>query len=175
MTQATLSPELTRQSIALARSLSAAARIWGLYPPEHPAVQASVTRLHDTIVQTVAGAAFTFGVTPNTLLVAGYPLPEEQSVAEAARLLHDHDILQITFAGDPDSPALSALLQLLVKPGEELRALGGPAKAWAAMSHLAIAIEQIDYEKILEDKDVEHEIEKRDDIWRSVVNSIVEG
>jgi hypothetical protein len=175
MTQATLSPELTRQSIALARSLSAAARIWGLYPPEHPAVGASLARLRETIVETIAGAAFSFGVTPKTLLVAGYPLPEEQSVTEAARLLHDHDILQITFVGDADPTALSALLQLLTKPADELRALGGPGKAWAEMSHLSIAIEQIDYEKILEDRDIEHEVEKRDDIWRSVVNSIVEG
>ena len=39
MAQATLSPELTRQSIALARALSSASRNWGLYPPEHPAVE----------------------------------------------------------------------------------------------------------------------------------------
>src|ERR1041384_2460668 len=97
MTQAILSPELTRQSIALARALSAAARNWALYPPEHPAAAASLARLSDTINTTIAGAAFTFGVTPKTLLVAGYPLPEEHAVSEAARLLHDHDILQLSF------------------------------------------------------------------------------
>jgi len=175
MTQATLSPELTRQSIALARALSAAARNWGLYPPEHPAAAASLTRLSEAIGKTAAGAAFTFGVTPKTLLVAGYALPEEQSVTEAARLLHDHDILQISFLGDPDTPALHSLLALLSRPAEELRAEGGPEKAWAAAPHTSIAIEQIDYEKILEDREVEHEVERRDDIWRSVVNSIVEG
>ncbi len=175
MTQATLSPELTRQSIALARALSAAARNWGLYPPEHPAVEASFKRLVEAIGKSVAGAAFTFGVTPQTLLVAGWPLPEEQSVAEAARLLHDHDILQITFAGEPDTPTLHTLLTLLLTPADELRAQGGPAKAWASTNYMSISIEQIDYEKILEDRDVEHEADHRDDIWRSVVNSIVEG
>ena len=175
MTQATLSPELTRQSIALARALSAAARNWGLYPPEHPSAVVSLTRLSETITSTVAGASFTFGVTPKTLLVAGYPLPEEQSVTEASRLLHDHDILQISFLGDADTPALHALLALLSRSAEELRAEGGPEKAWAAAPHTSIAIEQIDYEKILEDHEVEHEVERRDDIWRSVVNSIVEG
>ena len=69
MTQATLSPELTRQSIALARSLAAAARNWRLYSADHPAVGTSLNRLRETIVQTVAGAAFTFGVRPKTLLV----------------------------------------------------------------------------------------------------------
>ena len=175
MTQATLSPELTRQSIALARALATAARNWALYPPEHPAVAASLTRLSETVSQTVAGAAFTFGVTPKTLLVAGYPLPEEQSVSEAARLLHDHDLLQVTFLGDPEPAALHALLALLSRNPEELRAEGGPAQAWEAAPHTSIAIEQIDYEKILEDRDVDIEVEKRDDIWRSVVNAIVEG
>ena len=96
-------------------------------------------------------------------------------MAEAARLLHDHDILQITFVGEPGVEALHALLTLLVTPADELRAQGGPEKAWASTNHMSIAIEQIDYEKILEDRDVEYEVEKRDDIWRSVVNSIVEG
>ena len=84
MVQATLSPELTRQSIALARALSSASRNWGLYPPDHPAVEASVKRLAEAINRSVAGAVFTFGVTPTTLMVAGYPLPEEQSVTDAA-------------------------------------------------------------------------------------------
>src|SRR2546430_15512380 len=103
MTQATLSQELARQSVSLARALSAAARNWVLYPPEHPAVVASVRRLGDVVLTSTAGAAFSFGVTPKTLLVAGYPLPEEHSVTETARLLHDHDILQITFVGEPRS------------------------------------------------------------------------
>src|SRR3954470_1968580 len=92
-----LSSELTRQAIALARTLSAAARNWALYPPEHPAVDASVRRLGNTVRQSTSGAAFSFGVTPKTLLVAGIPLPEEQPVAETAKLLHDHDLLAITF------------------------------------------------------------------------------
>jgi HEAT repeat protein len=175
MTQATLSQELARQSISLARALSAAARNWALYPPEHPAAVDSVTRLGEAIAASAAGAAFTFGVTPKTLLVAGYPLPEDHAVAEAARLLHDHDILQITFVGEPEVGALHSLLALLARSADELRAEGGPGKAWSKLTHKSVAIEQIDYEKILEDRHVEHELEKRDDVWRSVVNSIVEG
>ena len=69
----TLSPELIKHSIALARALSAAARNWALYPPEHPAVGASVGRLSEALKVSTAGAAFAFGVTPKTLLVAGLP------------------------------------------------------------------------------------------------------
>ena len=171
-----LSPELIRQSIALARALSAAARNWGLYPPEHPAVDAAVRRLTEAVHQSTGGAAFTFGVTPQTLLVAGVPLPEDQPVSEAARLLHDRDLLQVTFLGDVPGPALHALLKLLSTPADDLRREGGPAKAWEASGETAIALEQIDYQKILEDREVEKPLEDRhDDIWKSLVNSIVLG
>lgn len=171
-----LSPELTRQSIALARALSAAARNWGLYPPEHPAVDAAVRRFSEAVRQSTSGAAFTFGVTPQTLLVAGLPLPEDQPVTEAARLLHDRDLLQITFLGEPPPAALQALLKLLTTPADDLRREGGPAKAWEAAGESSIALEQIDYGKILEDREVEKPLEERhDDIWKSLVNSIVEG
>lgn len=170
-----LSPELTRHSAALARSLSAAARNWALYPPEHPAVGTSVRRLGDAIRQSTAGAAFTFGVTPETLLVAGLPLPPDQPIVDAARLLHDRDVLQLTFVGEPPTEALHSLLKILSLPSSDLRAAGGPAAAWSSGGHASIAIEQIDYEKILEDRDVEAPVGRRDDIWRSLVNSIVEG
>jgi hypothetical protein len=170
-----LSPELTRQSIALARALSAAARNWGLYPPEHPAVDAAVRRLSAALLESTAGAAFTFGITPDTLLVAGLPLPAEPPVAEAARLLHDRDVLQITFVGQVPPEALERLLKLLTMAADQLRAEGGPEALWSAGGHPSIAIEQIDYEKILEDRDVEQPLEKRDDLWRSLVNAIVQG
>jgi HEAT repeat protein len=170
-----LSPELTRSSIALARALSAAARAWSLYPPQHPAVAASVERLGAAVRECTLGAAFTFGVTPETLLVAGLPLPNDAPVVEASRMLHDHDLLQLTFLGDAPDEALHALLRVLAIPGDELRRSGGPAAAWEQHGHAAIVLEQIDYEKILEDRDLETPVDGHDDIWRSLVNSIVQG
>jgi len=170
-----LSPELTRLSIALARALAAAARTWGLYPSEHPAVGAAVHRLGEAVRTCTSGAAFTFGVTPETLLVAGVPLPPEQPVGEAAKLLHDHDLLQITFLGDVPDASLRAALDILSRPPDDLRAAGGPAPAWEAAGISAIAIEQIDYEAILKDRDVEAPVGKRDDVWKSLVSQIVSG
>jgi len=171
----TLSPELVKHSIALARALSAAARNWALYPPEHPAVGASVGRLSEALKVSTAGAAFAFGVTPKTLLVAGLPLPEEQPVAEAARLLHDRDILSVSFLGDVPADALHGFLKLLARSSEDLRGAGGPAEIWNADGHPAVAIEQIDYADILEDKEVGAPPERRDDVWKSLVNAIVLG
>lgn len=170
-----LPPELAHQSISLARALSAAVRNWGLYPPEHPAVNAAVRRLADAVRQNTAGAAFTFAITPTTLLVAGMPLPEDQSVTTTARLLHDRDVLQLTFLGDVPVDALRALLTLLTTPVEELRREGGPAKAWEAVGQPSIALDQIDYEKLLEDREVDQPASRHDDIWRSLVNTLVQG
>jgi hypothetical protein len=171
----TLSPELIRQSTALARAISAATRNWAMYPPEHPSVEASVARLADALATSTAGTAFTFAVTPQTLLVAGVPLPPEPPVAETARLLHDRDILQITFLGRVPAPAVHGLLQLLSIGSDELRASGGPAARWKEHGDASIVIEQIDYEKILEDREIEIPLERRDDVWRSLVKAMTEG
>ena len=175
MTQAiALDTDVSRQSVALARALTAAIRVWALYPPEHPSVVAAVTRLVETIREAAAGAAITFGVTPSTLMLGGMPLAPDQPVADAARILHDHDILQIAFLGDVPESTARALLALLSTPPEDVRGAGGPAVGWATQGHATVALEQIDYEKILEDKELD-ERTRRDDVWRSIVSSIGRG
>src|SRR5689334_25371894 len=102
MSQASqLSPELARSLLQLARALVAAARNWTLYPPEHPTVSASIARLSDAIQRATLGAIFSIGITPDTLLVEGAPPdPAQSAVSEAAALLHDRDLLNITFFGE---------------------------------------------------------------------------
>ena len=95
----TLSPELTRNVSALARSLVAASRGWALYPPEHPAIRSAIERLRSAIATAGNGQIVAFGVAPDTLLVAGIPLAD-RSTAEVARWLNDRDILELTFIGD---------------------------------------------------------------------------
>src|SRR5215470_16816788 len=96
-----LSPELARGLLQLARALLTAARNWTLYPPEHPTVAASVARLSDAITQSTLGAVFSIGITPDTLLVEGAQADSTQgAIAEAAALLHDRDLLRITFVGE---------------------------------------------------------------------------
>src|SRR5215472_537252 len=91
----TLSPEVSRSVLALARTLVAAARGWALYPPEHPAVRGSLDRLDAAIADASSGQIFSFGLTPDTLLVAGVPFEggEHAAVGEPARWLPDHDVM----------------------------------------------------------------------------------
>jgi hypothetical protein len=172
-----LSPELARGLLQLARALVVAARNWTLYPPEHPTVAASIARLSQAIQQSSGGAIFAIGVTPDTLMIDTSTADATQSgIAEAAALLHDRDILTLTFIGEVPTAALHAFLRLLALEAAERRARGGPLAIWSAEGHPSIAIEQIDYAKVLA-REEGHvpESSRRDDLWRSIVLSISSG
>jgi hypothetical protein len=135
------SPELASGVLQLARALLAAARNWTLYPREHPAVGRSIARLSDAVRQTSGGAIFSPAVTPDTLLVEGAPADRTQTgIAEASALLHDRDIIQITFIGEVPAGALQSLLTLLALDAGERRRRGGPASIWADDGHPSMAI-----------------------------------
>ncbi|HMB79282.1 MAG TPA: hypothetical protein VKI43_04420, partial [Vicinamibacterales bacterium] len=145
-----LSPELTRGVLQLARALLVAVRNWTLYPPEHPTVGVSVGRFSDAIRQSSMGAVFSLGITPTTLMVEGTSADAAQpGIAEAARLLHDCDLLRVTFVGDIPVEALHAFLRVITLDPAERRRRGGPAKIWASEGQSSLALEQIDYEKVL--------------------------
>ncbi|MBZ5557390.1 MAG: HEAT repeat domain-containing protein [Acidobacteriia bacterium] len=179
MSQASqLSPELARGVLQLARSLVAAMRNWTLYPPEHPAVGQSVSRLAQTVRETLAGGAFSLGVTPTTLMVGDAPADQTQgSISEAAAFLHDRDILQISFLGEVPVEALQAFLRIMALDSAERRNRGGPAQIWLSDGHPSMVIDQIDYKRVLERERAGETPEpaKRDDLWRSIVTSIVAG
>jgi HEAT repeat protein len=172
-----LSPELARGLLQLARALLVAARNWTLYPPEHPTVGSSIARLAEAIRQSSGGAIFAIGVTPDTLMIDTTLADTSQSgIAEAAALLHDRDILTITFVGDVPEDALHGFLRLLTLETGERRARGGPAAIWQVDGHESIVIEQIDYRKVLaRDEGDVPEPARRDDLWRSIVLSISAG
>jgi hypothetical protein len=99
MSQASqLSQDLGRGVLQLARAIVAATQHWTLYPPGHPAVGRALSRLAVAIAQNSSGAVFSIGVTPTTLLIEDAPADHtHQAIAEAAALLHDRDILRLTF------------------------------------------------------------------------------
>jgi HEAT repeat protein len=169
-----LSIELVQGVTHLARSLVAAARSWTLYPPEHPASKASFERLSHAIQRATNDAVFSVGITPDTLLIEGHPVPTSPPVTDAARLLHDRDLLQLTFSGNVPAEAVAKFLGLLSKDGAALREEGGPERLWSKDGHQSITLEQIDYEHVLEDKD-EARARHYDDVWQSIVYSIVSG
>jgi hypothetical protein len=172
-----LSPELSQRLLQLARALLAAARNCTFYPPEHPAVTQSTARLAAAVAHAASEGGLTVGITPETLLVEGASADRRDSaIGDAARYLHDRDIIQLTFAGEPPASALTAFLLLLALDTDELRSRGGPSAIWAVEGHPSIAIDQVDYRKVLEREHGEHvSSAPRDDVWRSIVTSISNG
>ncbi len=172
-----LSPELSRGLLQLARALVAAARNWTLYPPEHPTVGISVKRLAEAIAQSSLGAVFSIGITPETLMIEATAADSSQAgIAEAAALLHDRDLLRVTFLGEVPIEALHAFLRVLAIDPEERRVRGGPARIWMHEGHPSIALEQIDYAQVLQREEGQVTASaKRDDLWRSIVTSIAGG
>jgi HEAT repeat protein len=154
----------------------AAARSWALYPPDHPAVRGTLDRLRGAVADACGGQLFAFGVTPDTLLVAGVPAggKDAGTIAEAARWLHDRDIIQMTFSGEIGVPALQTLLGLLSEDSRIIRQRGGPARVWAEEGDASLLIEQIDLTQVLEDRDVTSPVRRKDDLWRSIVRGILD-
>jgi len=172
-----LSAELSKGLLQLARALLVAVRNWTLYPPEHPTVAVSINRLAAAIRESSLGAAFSLGVTPDTLMIEGTLADAGQAgIAEAAALLHDRDILTVTFVGVVPQETLHAFLRVLTLDAAERRRRGGPARIWETAGHPSVSLEQIDYDKVLARNEGEiAEPAKRDDLWRSIVMSIAGG
>ena len=171
---AKLAPDLVKGVTGLARALVAASRNWTLYPPEHPAVRASFERLAQAIQTATNGAVFSVGITPDNLMIESFAVPENPQVVEAARLLHDRDLLRLTFSDRVPADAVSKLLQMLALDRATLRSRGGPEGVWRENGDGSITLEQIDYVHVLEDKE-EHANRTQDDVWKSIVHSIVTG
>ena len=137
----------------------------------------SVKRLCAAIQESSLGSVFSIGITPETLMIESAAADAAQSgIAEAAAMLHDRDVLRLTFIGEVPPAAVHALLRMLALEPAERRGQGGPAQIWEVAGHPSISIEQVDYDKILarEEGDVP-EAARRDELWRSIVMSIAGG
>ena len=102
----------------------------------------ALARLGDAIRQTSADAVFSIGITPQTLLVEGVAADQsQQAIADAAAMLHDRDIVQLTFVGEVPIEPLRAFLRVLTVDAAERRSRGGPATLWFAVGHPSITID----------------------------------
>jgi hypothetical protein len=82
------------------------------------------------------------------------------------------------FMGDVPVEALHSLLRIFTLDAAERRERGGPAQMWVAEGHPSIVIEQIDYKKVFDREHAAGETPipaRRDDVWKSIVYSIVGG
>lgn len=171
MASETLSAEDSRRLLDLARACKAATRIVSLYPPSHPTIQTSLTRITDAGAHAVAQGPFTITVEPDTLTVTGLRLARpDTAVNELAALLHSHRVGALTLEGRLTGAAWHSFLMLLAQPPEEVRSEGGISAAWTAAGGGPLAIREIDYALVLREGSGGTPI-----VWDRVLQDFLQG
>ncbi len=147
----TLPPETAVKFAEFARSCKAAARAVALYPGSHPAIGVSLERL--TQATSRLNEPVRLQVRADALLLDGaLALKPDVAIAELAEVLHRHLIGALTIHAGVDADSWRALLLLLARPPEEVRADGGVAHLWAAAGAPGLEIVEIDYAEVLREK-----------------------
>ena len=173
MTETSTSSVASAQTAVLARTLISGIRTRSLYPAFHPNVESAVLRLHEAVLQIGETGGFTLGVTPDTLLLDGRPLQAgDVHVTDAAELLHELDIVRLTFSSQIKTHTLHALLGVLAQDVASLRARGGPARTWDEDGDGAVLIEQIDYDRVLRDRESDRPQAAKDELWLHLARSV---
>ncbi len=166
--------EIPRLVQGLARAIVAAARSRALYPAEHPAVASSLSRLRSALDEAARERPLAVGVTPDALIIdEGAPIDHGPG-AEAAALLHARDVLRIVFAPQLAPEPVQAFVELIASDPAQLRERGGPAEAWRTTGLHGIAIVQVDYRKVLEEREAGAAPSRRDDLWQAIVRSVLD-
>jgi hypothetical protein len=150
---AVLSPDAAIQLSQFARACKAAARAVSLYPADHPAIGATLSRLAQVTTQLTDRGPFRVQVLADRLLVSGAGMPRgDAAVAELAALLHRHLIGTFVVNPGADAESWRTLLLLLARPPEDVRADGGIARLWSTAGGPSVEIEEIDYAEVLREK-----------------------
>ena len=148
-----LPPDTAAALIDFARGCKAAVRAVSLYPGQHPAISASLTRLVQATGRLTATGPLQLHVRPDQLLIGTAMLPKpDQGVRELAELLHRHLIGALTVNAGADADSWRTLLLLLARAPEEVRADGGIAHLWATAGGPSVEIRQVDYAEVLREK-----------------------
>jgi hypothetical protein len=136
-----------------ARTCKAAARAVSLYPGTHPAIATSLSRLVASTARLARAGSVKFAVQRDLLSIDGQaPLRPDASIGELATLLHERLIGRLTVQPQADAEDWRALLLLLARTPDDLRAEGGIGKAWTLTGRTHFAIDEIDYAEVLRER-----------------------
>jgi hypothetical protein len=150
---ATLNADQAARLTDFARACKAAARAVSMYPSAHPAIRHALTRLVETTGRATATGAFNLKVQAGTITVDGAKLEKpDPAVDELADLVHRHLVGGLILHTGTDADSWRALLQLLARGPEEVRADGGIAHLWTTAGGPSIEIQEIDYAEVLRER-----------------------
>ncbi len=152
-TRQALAPEAAARLAEFARACKAAARAVSLYPGNHPAILVSLNRLAELTSRVTEGGAYRLQVQAATLLIDGAASPNaDTAITELADVLYRHQIGGLTLNVGADAASWRALLLLLARAPEDVRADGGISRLWATAGGPSIEIREIDYAEVLREK-----------------------
>lgn len=148
-----LPPDRAVALTEFARSVKAAARATSLYPPTHPSIAASLTRVVAAAARLTAGGPVTLSIQPAAITidsqVAARPDP---ALGELAALLHERLVGALRIEPGATGDDWLALLLLLGRAPDELFADGGIGRAWAAAGRSGFELREIDYADVLRER-----------------------
>jgi hypothetical protein len=148
-----LSPESAAQLAEFARNCKAAARAVSLYPGQHPAIVVSLDRLAEVTGRLTASGPVHLQVTQGSLLMNhAAPSKAEQAVGELAELLQRHRIGSLAVNAGADAGSWRALLLLLARSPEDVRADGGIAHLWGTAGGPSLEIREVNYAEVLRER-----------------------
>ena len=167
----TLPADMAARLADFARACKAAARAVALYPPEHPAIRASLARLCDVSADAARLGPLRIAVLPDNLVIDGRGLARpDAGVTELAVLLHDHLIGQLTIEPGVEADSWRKFLQFISSAPEEIRRQGGIARVWATAAARAIEIVEIDYAQVLREREAGEAAS-----WEGIIGNCLQG
>jgi hypothetical protein len=150
---ALLSADAATRLAEFSRVCKAAARAVSLYPGGHPAIGVSLSRLEQATAKMTEAGPYTIQVLAEGLLVDGARMPKpDPAVSELAVLLHRHLVGRLTLNAGANAESWRALLLLLARSPDDVRADGGLGKLWAVAGGPSLEIAEIDYSEVLRER-----------------------
>ena len=148
-----LDADVAQRIADFARAFKAAARAVSLYPSAHPAIRTTLGRLAEISGGLTSNGAFTIEVRPNAIAVGGASAARpDPAIGELSDLLRRQLVGTLTMNAGADVESWHALLRLLSRPADDVRADGGIAALWATAGGPSLEIVEIDYADVLREK-----------------------
>jgi hypothetical protein len=146
----TARPLDTARVLDVARAFRSAARAVGFYPASHQTVVAALDQLTTSARAATAEGPLCLTILPQAFLAGGVPMDSNETVvADLAAVCHRHGIGAVILDAVATSASWHALLMLLARKPEEVRAAGGVQRQWKASRHRSPAILEIDFGALL--------------------------
>ncbi len=122
----------------------------GFYPASHQKVVAALGQLTSAARAVTAGGPLCLTILPQAFLAGGVPMDSTETVvADLAAVCHRHGVGAVILDASATSASWHALLVLLARKPEEVRAAGGVQRQWKASRHRSPAILEIDFGALL--------------------------